>query len=244
MEVTEKFCNTISLPCAPLGDDRQTITDYLEQAFIIKDGNPGRVVAGKINTELTLLGHGMMKTSLNRKRYAEIDVLFEMKSYIFPSSLVLNNCVYVHQQESSYDFSDTGFYEFELSDELPEIIKNKVKIIVESKFLLTSQRQNITKLKLGATVNLKVLGSDSFDQNNVIVCRCMIDDGIIPIFKLSVNAPLQEFGLKKIDETKYYQVKNGVIVEAEKNKDNIDLSTSILNASDLYEYIMLLRKSA
>lgn len=234
-EIRDIVCD-ISVSSGSLSNITTAVTSILENKYAnYHDEKSGKCVGSTIILSINLTH--VSRPRVQYKDSALVSVRFDMKTVVFKPALVIKKCKLVEHVESKMGYSDTGLYIFNLPDRYDDKIRERCKLIVESQFLLPSQKKNLRNLLQNDEIDLKILEAPS--AGNTIICKCMCDDGITPIFKLNMNIPLQLLGLKKINEQSYYCVKNKQVVEITdlKNTDIVNLGNQ-----DLLDYIRLLKE--
>lgn len=235
MEETRNIICSISVDNNALSNLTTAVTSILENKYINYHGEKnGRCNGNAINLSITLLH--IARPRVQYRDSALVGVRFDIKSVVFRTALVIKKCKLIEHIESTMGYSDTGVFVFSLPNKYEDNIVQMCRLVVESQFLLPSQKKNLGNLLKNDEIDLKILDSHTVD--NIMVCRCMCDDGLVPIFKLNMNIQLPVLGIKKINEQSYYCVKNGEIVEVTdlKNTDIVNL-----NNQDLLDYIRFLK---
>jgi len=219
------------------------ITESLEKMFIIRTDpetgvtSVGRCIAGSYNTGIEIVGFGHPK---NGNRGATVSVCFDIKSVEFPRSAVLRNCKLIRHHAGGSAPSDSEYYLFELDTPDPAL-RDAVKLMLESQFLLPEQRKRLAGLEEGGKVDLKIICTDTNEYANKIICNCMFNDDTIPVFKLNPNAPLDVLKLTSYEEDAFYTVENGKVVKAKKSNNNRELS--FLTNWELLQFIAFMQQA-
>lgn len=236
MNKIEERISHIVVDVTKLTNLRASLIEILEQKFIRYTNESGvstigRCIAQKYYHKLELINYGNPVSSQNGMM---VPVRFRLHAVEFPPDLVLTNCVKIGYEESDMGFSDVGSYKFELDTEDSQL-RECVKVSVESRFLLPIWSKNLAKLQPGEKTSLVIVGGFTYESNNLILCNCMCNDGIVPVFKLNLNFPNQLIGVDRIDENAYYKVENKKVVKTKDVKEH--QIVPFMSNQDLLEFI-------
>lgn len=235
MNIIDHKIATIPIDVSAIPHLKESVTAILKKKFIEYETTEGRCVAKQLNMGLDIKSVSYPKTS--EKKSANVTVSYSLRYMIFPTSFVIKDCIYISHTESNFEFTDDGFFEFQMPESYDPVVRKCVKLMVESQFLLAPQRAKLASIDLNSRIDLKIIDTVTFEPSNTIVCKCMYDDGTIPVFKLEV-LHIKLLNLPSLKEGLLYTVAGGKVVEAQKNDNNY--SVTFLSDNELLEYVKFL----